>query len=155
MMLTNHTPEPWGVEYDGLGRAMIYGAGAPDPVTEARYLWLATVTHHLPAQVWLNGEVRVTGGKAEGYANAHVMAAGALMLALLEAMLPTLDMVQFAGMIDAREGRIASIDQEEIAKLRGFYVMAKAVVAKARGFDDYEAFMDTFRTRGGFHVPKG
>lgn len=41
--MAEHTPHPWKVVTDGMGRIHIAGNGAPDPVTRARYLWVASI----------------------------------------------------------------------------------------------------------------
>lgn len=55
--MPNHTPKPWKIVPDGQGRRLVAGGRSPDPVTRARYLFIAEVfrpgQHEEPgAELW-------------------------------------------------------------------------------------------------------
>lgn len=63
-----HTPGPWSVQTNGDGSLSIAGGVSPDPITNARYLWVADVKRTQNANpMWRQEE--------ESEANARLMAA--------------------------------------------------------------------------------
>ncbi len=52
--MPNHTPHPWKVVPDGQGRRLVTGGRSPDPVTRARYLFIAEVFR--PGHCWPHWE---------------------------------------------------------------------------------------------------
>lgn len=71
-----HTPGPWTVQINGDGSRSIAGGVSPDPVTHARYLWVADVkSTRSDNPLWRQEE--------ESEANAQLIAAAPDLLAAL------------------------------------------------------------------------
>lgn len=76
MTTAAHTPGPWTVQKDGVGRLAIAAAVSPDPGTNARFLWVADVPQTRQANpLWRQEE--------ESEANAALIAAAPDLLASL------------------------------------------------------------------------
>lgn len=79
-----HTPGPWTVHKDGNGNVRIAGGVSPDPVTNARYLWVASVPHTQHANpLWRQTEERE--------ANARLIAAAPDLLEAAQIALEEMD----------------------------------------------------------------
>ena len=68
-----YTPGPWSVQENGDGSVSIAGACSPDPITNARYLWVADVLRTQSSNpLWRQEE--------ESEANARLIAAAPSLL---------------------------------------------------------------------------
>ena len=75
-MTDKHTPGPWKLESAGTGEMLIAGGRSPDPITRARYLFIATVSP-APSREKLSADQMLWDWLTpeESRANAHLIAA--------------------------------------------------------------------------------
>lgn len=89
-MAGQYTPGPWKLVPSGTGELLIAGNRSPDPVTRARYLWVATV-HQAPADtVQMNHPTWEFLTVQEAAANARLIQESPLLLEGCQAALSLL-----------------------------------------------------------------
>ena len=111
--MTKHTPGPWRVVRDGAGALSIASDSVqPDPVTQARYLFVARVERTRSGNpLWRQDE--------ESEPNAALIAAAPDLLAALEMAVATIERIA------PKHGPFSSVD--------GTLSVASAAIAKAEG----------------------
>ena len=116
-MKPKHTPLPWSLQVDGTGVHQIAGGRAPDPITEARYEFIATLHYGGPVSgpesLWrwtTFDEMRANAAFLCRAVNAHYE--------LLEAAERAIDYIEEIGTHAPSDARITDPLRTAIAKAK-------------------------------------